>query len=209
MSRENAIKRAHNYYDNCELIIKDMCALTEGTEAVIDEDRAVTEFDIIMLSLLFSQAIVDGDFCKEEVEFIKSFPNADNFFKFFTIEEDKELTWDKVFNMDNSQQKALASGINDLLNDTANEFAFKFAVIDAVSPENELVEIALNLAQIALLLSEADGESSSEEIDLFQTYTKELILGKWAYYVNAIDGASGEDVEEYEYDEESESGESQ
>lgn len=181
--QETVFKRAKNYYDNCELIIKELCDITKDFAEPIDFDGAVTDFDVMMLSLLFCQAIADDDFCENEKDFIKALPNADNYFTYFVS---KDLTWDKVFAMSTEEQKELSKELLELLNSSANSFALKFAMLDAVSTQSYISEIALNLSQIGLLLSMVDGEITADELNTFHEYTQELIVGKWIYYVEAF-----------------------
>lgn len=181
--QETVFKRAKNYYDNCELIIQELCDITKDFEEPIDMDGAVTDFDVMMLSLLFCQAIADDDFCENEKDFIKALPNADNYFSYFVS---KDLTWDKVFAMTTEEQKELSTELLELLNSSANSFALKFAMLDAVTTQSYIAEIALNLSQIGLLLSMVDGEITADELSTFHDYTQELVVGKWMYYVDAF-----------------------
>lgn len=194
--QDTVIKRAKNYYENCELIIKELCSVTKDTEYEIDEDSAVTEFDVMMLALLFSQAIADDDFCENEKDFIKSFPNADNFFLFFDDPDKQALTWDKVFEMSADDQKDLSETLNELLNNTGNSFALRFAILDALTTESYIAEISINLSQIGLLLSMVDGDITSDELTTFHEYTQELIIGKWAYYARSFQDAMNVDKED-------------
>lgn len=196
MTKETILKRAHNYYDNCELIIKELCEYTVDFEEPLDVDAAITELDIMMLAILYAQAIADGDFCEAEKEFIMSFPNADNFFLFFHTPEFGELTWQKAFELSKEDQAKLSETLNELLNNTANDFIFKFALLDSLVTKCYISELTLNLGQIALLMSMVDGETTADELVAFQTYVEELIIGKWTYYSNAMEEAMDEALDE-------------
>ncbi len=180
MTKEEIFSEAKICYDNCKLIISGLSVLTKELDDKFDSERPLKLFDMLLQALLFSEALADKDFCQEEKEFIESLSKDASLFDSTDIEALKDLSWEKIFNMSIEEQEKLVDSANEALNKLADEFVLPFAILDATTTQNTLYDISTQLTNISLLLSAIDGEVSEEEILSFQTYSDQLIVGKWA-----------------------------
>lgn len=180
MTKEEIFEEANICYNNTKLIINSLNIIAKELDESFDADNSFVKFDMILQALLFCQAIADGDFCKEEKEFIEMLAANNDLFANIESDELKDLTWDKIFNMTIDEQKELSEKINDALNAAANDFVLPLAILDAGTTQDSLLDLSTGLANLALLLGSVDGVLSAEEVNAYQTYSDELILGKWA-----------------------------
>lgn len=200
MTQEEILTESKNCYDNCKLIIQGLGELTKSIESTFDITNAQKTFDMLLQSLLFSQALVDADFCKEEKDFIENLAKDNNLFDFTEIDVLKGLTWQKVFEMELDKQQELADAVNEALNTYADEFVLPFAVLDAATTQNSLLDLSAQLTNLSVLLGAIDGQITEEEVIAFQEYADDLIVGKWADIkgLTEIVLEEGADAAEYE-----------
>lgn len=180
MTKEEIFNEAQICYDNCKLMIKGLAEVTKAFDPEFDEAKCYVQFDLLLQTLLYSQAIVDEDFCEEEKEFITKLAGNNDFFKLTEEPTLKDLTWDKVYEMPIDEQVKLSEAINNALNDAADEFVLPFAILDAATTQNSLLDLSSELSSLSLLLAAVDGVVEDDELYAFQNYADQLILGKWA-----------------------------
>ena len=180
MTKEEIIEESKICYDNCKLIISGLGEITKELDDSFDIAKAQTTFDMLLQSLMFSQAIADGNFCEEEKAFITNISKDNDLFNNIDSEKLNDLTWEKVFAMSSDKQKALSEELNEILNRYADDFVLPFAVLDAATTQNSLLDLSTQLTGLSTLLASVDGELTEEEIDAFQAYSDDLIVGKWA-----------------------------
>ena len=180
MTKEEIFAEAEISYNNCKLIIDGLNNIIKAFIKDFNADNQYIQFDLLLQALLFSEAIADGNFCEEEKEFIQKLAQNTDLFQYVTSDVLKDLSWDKVFAMSADEQSKLADELNEVLNVFADDFVLPFAILDAATTQNSLMDLSSCLCDISNLLGSVDGELSQEELYAFQKYSDELILGKWA-----------------------------
>ena len=180
MTKEEIFAEAEISYNNCKLIIDGLNNIIKAFIKDFNGDNQYIQFDLLLQALLFSEAIAVGNFCEEEKEFIQKLAKNTDLFQYVTSDVLKDLSWDKVFAMSADEQSKLADELNEVLNVFADDFVLPFAILDAATTQNSLMDLSSCLCDISNLLGSVDGELSQEELYAFQKYSDELILGKWA-----------------------------
>ena len=179
-TKEQIFDEAQICYNNSKLLIQGMAELTKAFDEDFDIDNCFKQFDIIIQALLFSQALADRDFCKEEKELIVLLAGNNDLFECTDHEALNGLSWDKVYDMPLDEQVKLSSAINEILDSAAEEFVLPLALLDAATTQNSLKDLSSLLTSLSILLAAVDGTVEDVELITFQSQAEKLLLGKWA-----------------------------
>lgn len=179
LTTEEILEEAEICYANCKVLVSTLATACKELDEKFDKDNAMVQFDLLLQSLLFSQALADGEFAEEEKEFIRKISKENNLFDYIIVEEGQSITMEDVFALDIEKQTIIAEAINNSMNQFADDFIIPFAMLDAVTTTNVLFDLSSDLSNMSILLSAVDGEITEDELETFTDYCDQLIIGKW------------------------------
>ncbi|MCQ2521087.1 MAG: hypothetical protein MJ105_01795 [Lachnospiraceae bacterium] len=179
LTKEEIFEEAEICFNNCKLLVECLADAAAKMDPEFSKENAMVQFELMVQSLLFSQALADGVFSEEEKEFIKKLSKDNNLFDYIIPEEGKSMTMDEAFALDIEKQKEIAEAINTALNNFADDFIMPLAMLDAAVATNVLFDLSTDLSNLSVLLGAIDGEITEDELEAFTNYCDELIIGKW------------------------------
>lgn len=179
LTKEEIFEEAEICFNNCKLLVECLADAAAKMDPEFSKENAMVQFELMVQSLLFSQALADGVFSEEEKEFIKKLSKDNNLFDYIIPEEGKSMTMDEAFALDIEKQKEIAEAINAALNNFADDFIMPLAMLDAAVATNVLFDLSTDLSNLSVLLGAIDGEITEDELEAFTNYCDELIIGKW------------------------------
>lgn len=190
---------ARDSYAKIEKIITDMTESVMSFESGFRHEWAMLQYDLILQSILLSQAIADGKYLAVENSFIRQITDYGDITLAFNqkaLDENlglEELDWDGLAELivgaDDERRVKLVTIFSSIAWDYSNTLIGFFAPVDAIYERDYLKEIADETLVILFAFTEIDGdqiqqrhESGSDaekEINVAVSMLNSLLVNRW------------------------------
>lgn len=180
--------RAEQAYDRAIHLIRTLdqsfqsAAFRDDPEERYDTRVTLYQFDVILQAILLRMALIDGDFHRLERRLIDKITRYGDLLVYLRKETDGELdlAWDKIDDLSPEQREALMDRLPEILDRTCNSFVLPLALVDgAVDSIDFLERLERELQEIALSLSDVDGQSRPAEQQAYADMLEHLLTDRW------------------------------
>lgn len=180
--------RADQAYDRAIHLIRTLdqsfqsAAFRNDPEERYDTRVTLYQFDVILQAILLRMALIDGDFHRLERRFIDKITHYGDLLVYLRKETDGalDLSWDKIDDLSPDTREQLMQRLPEILDRTCNSFVLPLALVDgAVDSIDFLERLERELQEIALSLSNVDGQSREAEQQAYADMLEHLLTDRW------------------------------
>lgn len=180
--------RAEQAYDRAIHLIRTLdqsfqsAAFRDDPEERYDTRVTLYQFDVILQAILLRMALIDGNFHRLERRLIDKITRYGDLLVYLRKETDGglDLAWDRIGELDPEQREALMARLPEILDRTCNSFVLPLALVDgAVDSIDFLERLERELQEIALSLSDVDGQSRPAEQQAYADMLEHLLTDRW------------------------------
>lgn len=180
--------RAEQAYDRAIHLIRNLdesfqsAAFQNDPEERYDTRVTLYQFDVILQAILLRMALIDGNFHRLERRLIDKITHYGDLLVYLRKETDGELalSWDKIDDLSEQDREQLMARLPEILDRTCNSFVLPLALVDgAVDSIDFLERLERELREIALSLSDVDGQSRQAEQQAYADMLEHLLTDRW------------------------------
>lgn len=180
--------RADQAYDRAIHLIRTLdqsfqsAAFRNDPEERYDTRVTLYQFDVILQAILLRMALIDGNFHRLERRFIDKITHYGDLLVYLRKETDGtlDLSWDKIDDLSPDTREQLMQRLPEILDRTCNSFVLPLALVDgAVDSIDFLERLERELQEIALSLSNVDGQSREAEQQAYADMLEHLLTDRW------------------------------
>lgn len=180
--------RAEQAYDRAIHLIRTLdqsfqtSAFRDNPEERYDTRVTLYQFDVILQAILLRMALIDGNFHRLERRLIDKITHYGDLLVYLRKETDGglDLAWDKIGELSPEQREGLMARLPEILDRTCNSFVLPLALVDgAVDSIDFLERLERELQEIALSLSDVDGQSRPAERQAYGDMLEHLLTDRW------------------------------
>lgn len=180
--------RAEQAYQRCIHLIRTLDqafqseAFRDDPEERYDTRITLRQFDVILQAILLNMALIDGDFHRLERRLIDKLTRYGDLLDRLRQETDGglDLSWDKIQDLSPEERTQLLDRLPELLDQLCTSFVRTMAMVDGQVDSIDFLErLERELREIALSLSDVDGQSRPAELQAYTDMLDHLLTDRW------------------------------
>lgn len=157
-------------------------AFRNDPEERYDTRITLCQFDVILQAILLRMALIDGDFHRLERRLIDKITRYGDLLDKLRQKTDGalDLSWDQIQDLSPEEREQLMDRLPEILDQTCSSFVCPLAMVDGQVDSIDFLErLERELEEIALSLSDVDGESREAERQAYGDMLEHLLTDRW------------------------------